>query len=83
MSAVNIRANSAAARPERPPISQNYSTVTPQPNEATLNLKIFACRKCRKFPGNLLNTKSSSLNNLEVSGLQSETVTNNRLIILD
>ena len=36
---------------------------------ATLNLKIFACRK---FPGNLLNTKSNSLN-LEVLGLRSET----------
>ena len=71
MSAVNVRANPAAARPERLPNSQNYSTVTPQPiYEATLNLKIFACRK---FPGNLLTTKSNSLN-LEVSDLQSETV---------
>ena len=31
MSAVNVRANPAAARPERLPNSQNYSTVTPQP----------------------------------------------------
>ena len=31
VSAVNVRANPAAARPERLPNSQNYSTVTPQP----------------------------------------------------
>ena len=31
VSAVNVRAIPAAARPERLPNSQNYSTVTPQP----------------------------------------------------
>ena len=31
VSAVNVRANPAAARPEKLPNSQNYSTVTPQP----------------------------------------------------
>ena len=31
VSAVNVRAIPAAARPERMPNSQNYSTVTPQP----------------------------------------------------
>ena len=30
VSAVNVRTNPAAARPERQPNSQNYSTVTPQ-----------------------------------------------------
>ena len=31
VSAVDVRANPAAARPMRLPNSQNYSTVTPQP----------------------------------------------------